>query len=290
MPIINENYKNTNEEIIKIKYDYQNKNIEYLPTGTLHPSSYQPRKMFDTGALEDLAQSLRAHGILQPLIVSNDNDGSYSIVAGERRWRAAKIAGFETVPCIFRNPNEHAQLELALIENIQREELSSIEEAFAYQQLTENHGYSHDTLASQIGKSRSVISNTIRLLNLPKSIQNDLNMKVITAGHARALCSIENEAIQLKIHQAIIAKKLSVRQTEELIKNLKKEKSLSKLIDNVSPDLRYVCDLFKSHLGTKVKIAGDKSKGRIEINYYTMDDLERITELIIGDGLSLKND
>lgn len=289
MPLNVEDIKNSNININKIRNDYQNKNIEYLSIAALHPSSYQPRKTFDPSALEDLAQSLRAHGILQPLIVCDDNDGSYSIVAGERRWRAAKIAGFESVPCIFRNPNEHAQLELALIENLQREELSPIEEAFAYHQLTENHGYSHDTLASQIGKSRSAISNTIRLLSLPKTIQNDLNTKIISAGHARALCSIENETLQLKIHQAIIAKKLSVRQTEELIKNLKKEKSLKKLIDNVSPDLRYVCDLFKSHLGTKVKITGDRSKGKIEINYYTIDDLERITELIIGDGLPAKN-
>lgn len=265
---------------------YQNQIIEYIAIEMLEPLENQPRHNFDQESLEDLAQSIRTYGILQPIIVSTDTKDQITIIAGERRWRAAKIAGLDKVPCIVREIHDHSRLELALIENIQRESLSAVEEAQSYKQLIEDHNYSQETLASRIGKNRATIANTIRLLTLPEKILADLNKRVISAGHARALCSFDNEKMQLKAHSIIVKKKLSVRQTEDLIKSFKSEKNQKTLIDSISPDLRYICDQYKGHLGTKVKITGDTNKGKIEISYYTLDDLERISELILGNIIS----
>ena len=266
------------------------KNYQLIPIDQLCPMENQPRQYFDQESLEELAQSIRTYGIIEPLVVTSDINENISIIAGERRWRAAKLAGLTEVPCIFRDLHNHSQLELALIENIQRENLSSLEEAFSMQQLLDEYEYTHENLANRLGKSRSAITNAVRLLALPEKIQADLNVKLISAGHAKALCSLNDEKQQLKAHQIILKKKLSVRQTEDLIKDMKKEKEPKKLIDHISPDLRYVCDQFKGHLGTKVKIAGDTNRGKIEISYYTMDDLERISELILGSfNLNEKN-
>ncbi|KAB8030889.1 ParB/RepB/Spo0J family partition protein [Fluviispira multicolorata] len=265
---------------------YQNQVIEYISINLLAPMENQPRYTFEQESLEELAQSIRTYGILQPLIVSLEKDGQITIIAGERRWRAAKIAGLESVPCIVRELHDHSRLELALIENIQRESLSALEEAHSLKQLIEEHNYTQDALATRIGKSRATVTNTIRLLTLPEKVQDDLQNKTISAGHARALCALNNEKLQIKALSIIVKKKLSVRQTEDLIKNLKSEKHQKTLIDSISPDLRYICDQFKGHLGTKVKITGDTNKGKIEISYYTLDDLERISELILGNLLS----
>lgn len=272
----------------EIKQNYQH--LENIPVNLLYPMENQPRKIFEQESLKELAQSIKTYGILQPLIVTLDSNKEFTIIAGERRWRAAKLAGLTEVPCILREIQEHSQLELALIENIQREELSPLEEAISIQQLLEEHEYTHENLANRLGKSRSAITHSIRILTLPEKIKDALNTKLITAGHARALCALESEKQQLKAHQIILSKKLSVRQTEDLIRNMKKEKEPKKLQDLISPDLRYVCDQFKGHLGTKVKIAGDTHRGKIEISYYTMDDLERISELILGNfSLNGKN-
>ncbi|RDB36719.1 MAG: ParB/RepB/Spo0J family partition protein [Spirobacillus cienkowskii] len=268
---------------------YQNQIVEYLSVNLLTPLEKQPRYSFNQEGLEDLAQSIRTFGILQPIIVSLENNNQIKIIAGERRWRAAQIAGLDKVPCIIRELHDHSQLELALIENIQRESLSPVEEAKSFKQLLDDHNYSQDDLASRLGKSRTSITNTIRLLSLPEKILNDLHSRVVSAGHARALCSCENEKLQLKAHSIIVKKKLSVRQTEELVKTIKLEKTQKALIDSISPDLRYICDQYKGHLGTKVKITGDTNKGKIEISYYTLDDLERISELILGNVISPKN-
>ncbi|MES2613850.1 MAG: ParB/RepB/Spo0J family partition protein [Bdellovibrionota bacterium] len=261
------------------KYSQQ---LENIPINLLHPMENQPRRFFDAESIEELAQSIRTYGILQPLIVTLDDDKNMIIIAGERRWRAAQLAGLTELPCIFREIVEHSKLELALIENIQREELSPLDEANSMLQLLNEYEYTHEALANRLGKSRSTVTHAIRMLSLPEKITQDLSAKLITAGHARALCTLEEEKLQLKAHQIILTKKLSVRQTEDLIRNLKKEKEPKKLVDHISPDLRYVCDQFKGHLGTKVKIAGDTNRGKIEISYYTLDDLERISELILG--------
>ena len=256
--------------------------LEYIPINDLIPMKNQPRTSFNEESLEELAQSIRNFGILQPLIVTYNQNQELSLVAGERRWRAAKIAGLNEVPCIFRNMEEHSQLEMALIENIQREDLSPLDEALSLQQLLDDHQFTHENLAKRIGKNRSSITNSIRILQLPEKIKQDLHTKQITAGHAKALAALSDKKLQLKAHQLIINKKLSVKQTEDLVRQMKKEKAPTKLQDLISPDLRYVCDQFKGHLGTKVKIAGDTNQGKIEISYYTLDDLERISELILG--------
>lgn len=265
---------------------YQNQLIEYISTDLLSPMANQPRSHFEQEALEELAQSIRTYGILQPLVVNLEKNGQITIIAGERRWRAAKIAGLETVPCIVRELHEHSQLELALIENIQRESLSALEEAQTFHRLIEDHNYTQDALANRIGKSRTSITNSLRLLSLPDPILHDLHNNCISAGHARAICALSSEKLQLKAHSIVVKKKLSVRQTEDLVKNFKLDKNQKTLSDSISPDLRYICDQFKGHLGTKVKIAGDTNKGKIEISYYTLDDLERISELILGNFLN----
>lgn len=260
--------------------------IRELELSQLTPLKGQPRRLFEDGPLADLANSIRNYGILQPLIVSHNGGGLFTIIAGERRWRAAHLAGLSKVPCIVRNPNEHTALEIALIENIQREELSPVEEARTLERLLNDYSYTQETLAAKIGKERSTVSNALRLLNLPDEILADLDARVLTAGHARALCGLEEKRHQLRARETIVRKKLSVRQTEELIKKYKREQAQPKpLANNLSQDLRHLCDQFKGHLGTKVRISGSPEKGRIEISYYTQEDLERIADLVLGGGL-----
>lgn len=264
--------------------------VENLDLDSVKPMHNQPRQLFDDATLEELATSIKSYGILQPLIVTKDMTGNFTLIAGERRWRAARLAGLTQVPCIVRKPDEHSELELALIENIQREELNSVDEARALQRLITDHQYTHETLAAKIGKERTTITNTLRLLTLHPEILEDISQKRLTSGHARALCALEDRKIQLRARDTVIAKKLSVRQTEELVKNIKRggTDARSSSTEEISPDLRYICDQFKGHLGTKVKIAGSSSKGKIEINYYTLEDLERLTELILGNPLATR--
>ncbi len=260
--------------------------VRELELSQLTPLKGQPRRLFEEGPLTDLAQSIKNYGILQPLIVSHNGGGHFTIIAGERRWRAAHLAGLSRVPCLVRNPNEHTSLEIALIENIQREELSPVEEARTLERLLNEHEYTQETLASKIGKERSTVSNALRLLSLPEEILFDLDSRTLTAGHARALCGLEDKRTQLRIRQLIHKKRLSVRQTEELVKRHKRELAQPQpATANIPQDLRNLCDQFKGHLGTKVRISGSSEKGKIEISYYTQDDLERIAELVLGGGL-----
>ena len=264
-----------------------NQTIEQIPTSLLAPMVNQPRQNFVEDTLEELAASIRTYGILQPLIVAQDEHEGFVIIAGERRWRAAKAAGLPNVPCLVRRRDEHSQLEIALIENIQREELSAVDEARAYQRLLQEHGYSHDTLSGKIGKDRTTVSNSLRLLTLPPEILEDVQQKRLSAGHARAICALDEKKMQLRVRDMVLSKKLSVRQTEDLVKQLKKGKQDPKpLKDNLPPDLRHLCDQFKGHLGTKVRISGGNDRGKIEISYYTPDDLDRIAELVLGNPLA----
>jgi ParB family chromosome partitioning protein len=260
-----------------------------ISTSQLSPLVDQPRTEFYSSTLDELAVSIKNYGILQPIVVApTDQQGNYTIIAGERRWRAAQLAGLETVPCILRQPTEHSSLELALIENIQREELSSLDEARAFSRLIDEHSYTQDTLASKVGKDRATIANSLRLLSLPPEILADLQAKVLTAGHARALCSLDEKKMQLKVRDMIVSKKLSVRQTEDIVKELKKDRDSNEPAgtSQLSPDLRHLCDQFKGHLGTKVRISGTAERGKIEISYYTFEDLERIAELMLSPGLN----
>ncbi|MBM3382064.1 MAG: ParB/RepB/Spo0J family partition protein [Betaproteobacteria bacterium] len=260
-----------------------------LNVTNLRPLRDQPRTEFYSSTLDELATSIKNYGILQPLVVTQTEPGGhYTIIAGERRWRAAQIAGLETVPCVMRQPREHSALELALIENIQREELSALDEARAFSRLLDEYSYTQDTLASKVGKDRATIANSLRLLSLPPEILADIQSRAITAGHARALCSLDEKKLQLKVRDMIVSKKLSVRQTEDIVKELKKDRDAADAPakTQLSPDLRYLCDQFKGHLGTKVRITGDADRGKIEISYYTFEDLERIAELMLSKGLN----
>lgn len=262
--------------------------IRDIRLSNIHPMKNQPRQHFDEKAIEELSGSIKAYGVIQPLIVTENGVGEYQLIAGERRWRAAKLAGLSVVPCIVRDSlREHTKLELALIENIQREELSPVDEAKALQQLVDNYSYTQDEVAQKIGKERSTVSNALRLLSLPHEILDDLQQKKMTSGHARALCAVESRPDQLAIRDLILSKKLSVRQTEDLIKKYKnglRSGGVSRSED-ISPDLRHLCDLFKGHLGTKVKISGEAARGKIEISYYSLEDLERISDLMLGNPL-----
>jgi ParB family chromosome partitioning protein len=260
-----------------------------LSPAQLTPLVDQPRTEFYSSTLDELAVSIKNYGILQPIVIAPTKDADkYTIIAGERRWRAAQIAGLNKVPCVVRQPTEHSSLELALIENIQREELSPLDEARAFSKLIDEHAYTQDTLANKVGKDRATIANSLRLLSLPAEILTDLQAKSLTAGHARALCSLDEKKMQLKVRDMIISKKLSVRQTEDIVKELKKDRDSNEPTGSqqLSPDLRHLCDQFKGHLGTKVRITGTAERGRIEISYFTFEDLERIAELMLSPGLN----
>jgi ParB family chromosome partitioning protein len=260
--------------------------VRELELSQLTPLKGQPRRLFEEGPLTDLANSIRNYGILQPLIVSHNGGGLFTIIAGERRWRAAHLAGLSHVPCLVRNPNEHTALEIALIENIQREELSPVEEARTLERLLNEHNYTQETLASKIGKERSTVANALRLLSLPEEVLSDLDARTLSAGHARALCGLDDKRAQIRTREIILKKKLSVRQTEDLVKKYKRNSNKPQPMNGSIPqDLRNLCDQFKGHLGTKVRISGSPEKGKIEISYFTQDDLERIAELVLGGGL-----
>ncbi|NBX16033.1 MAG: ParB/RepB/Spo0J family partition protein [Proteobacteria bacterium] len=255
----------------------------------LTPLVDQPRTEFYSSTLDELAVSIKSYGILQPIVIAPTTEpDKFTIIAGERRWRAAQIAGLSKVPCVIRQPSEHSSLELALIENIQREELSPLDEARAFSRLIDEHSYTQDTLANKVGKDRATVANSLRLLSLPAEILTDLQAKALTAGHARALCSLDEKKMQLKVRDMIISKKLSVRQTEDIVKELKKDRDANEPSGSpqLSPDLRHLCDQFKGHLGTKVRITGTADRGRIEISYYTFEDLERIAELMLSPALN----
>jgi len=278
--------------------DYQNpsttmkkagQSILELSPAQLSPLVDQPRTEFYSSTLDELAVSIKNYGILQPIVVSPTTQADkFTIIAGERRWRAAQLAGLDKVPCVIRQPSEHSSLELALIENIQREELSALDEARAFSRLIDEHAYTQDTLAAKVGKDRTTIANSLRLLSLPAEILADIQGKILTAGHARALCSLDEKKMQLKVRDMIVSKKLSVRQTEDIVKELKRDRESNEPTgtQQLSPDLRHLCDQFKGHLGTKVRITGTAERGRIEISYYTFEDLERIAELMLSPGLN----
>jgi ParB family transcriptional regulator, chromosome partitioning protein len=259
--------------------------VEELPLALLKPMKDQPRQSFHDDTLEELATSIRTYGILQPIIATAADDGkTYTIIAGERRFRAATLIGLKTMPVIVRAQSEHTDLELALIENIQREDLNPIDEARALNRLVQEHNYSQETLASRIGKDRATISNMLRLLTLPEEIIADLREKRLTAGHAKALCALDGRKMQIKVRDLIFSRKLSVRQTEDLVKSLKKGKAEPKVLtDHLPPDLRHLCEELKSNLQMKVRISGASDKGKIEIEYFSLDDLERLSKILLGD-------
>ena len=253
-----------------------------LPISQVEPGLNQPRKRFDQGALDDLAESIRVHGIIQPLTVRRLATGYYQIIAGERRWRAAKAAGLEEVPAVIIEADDRKVMELGLIENLQREDLNPAEEARGYRTLMEEYGLTQEQVAQQMGKSRPAITNTLRLLALPDEVLALMEEGTLSAGHARAILGAPSPALQKEAAARVVKEQLSVRQTEALIKTLQKEKKEKP--KEAAPDLSlYLGELEKDlagRLGRKVKIAHKGKKGRIELEYYSEQDLETLLELL----------
>lgn len=263
--------------------------ILMLKLDLVQPNKEQPRKTFDEEKINELAESIKNYGVLQPLLVQK-NDSFYEIIAGERRWRAAKAAGLKEVPAVLKEYSKQEAMEISLIENVQRADLNPIEEALGYRQLIDEFGLTQEEIAVRVAKSRTVITNTMRLLKLDEQIQNMLVQGVITSGHARALLSLEDTQMQLKAAKEILDKKLSVRETERLVKRLQKEASGEKNEEKKKDETLALIyqdleDRMKSVMGTKVSIHNkDKNKGRIEIEYYSEAELERIVEMIESIG------
>lgn len=241
----------------------------------------QPRKSFDDEKIMELAESIKSNGIIQPLILRKDKD-EYIIVAGERRWRAAKYIGIKEIPSVIMDLTEKQILEISLIENIQREDLNSIEEAIAYKKLISDFDLTQEQLSKRIGKSRVAITNTMRLLNLSEDVQQYIIEGVISEGHGRALLAITDSKLQCELAQNVIDDKLSVRELEFLIRKLKtkSEPSKSKAKKETNPYYKEVIEKLENYFGTKVNVTNKNNKGKIEIEYYSEEDLQRILEII----------
>jgi ParB family chromosome partitioning protein len=247
----------------------------------IRPNTRQPRKDFDDDAIVELTASIKEKGIIQPIVVRQAGSG-YEIIAGERRWRAAQRAGIVRVPVIVKDASDGEALELALVENLQREDLNPIEEATGYQHLIEVYGLTHEEVSVQIGKDRSTITNQLRLLKLSEEAKRALIEGEITAGHARALLSLDSLSEANLVLQAIRKQKLSVRMTESLIRNMHREKKSEVSPKVVDPYLQRITDDLKGSLSTQVRIIYNRGKGRIEIDYYSDDELERLASTLLG--------
>ena len=255
----------------------------YVKITKVEPNREQPRKNFDEDALQELADSIKQYGIVEPLIVQ-DRKTYYEIIAGERRWRAAKLAGLKEVPVIVRNYTEQEIVEISLIENIQREDLNPIEEAQAYRRLLTEFNLKQDEVAERVSKSRTAVTNSMRLLKLCDEVQQMIIDDMISTGHARALISIEDPEQQYMIAQRVFDEKLSVREVEKMVKDLNKpQKPKKEIIEDKSLDIIYqdIEEKLKQSLGTKVSISSKgNGAGKLEIEFYTHDDLDKMIELL----------
>jgi ParB family chromosome partitioning protein len=260
------------------------RSLLYCGIEEIHPNRSQPRKHFDEPKLQELADSIKEKGILEPLIVRRAAEG-YEIVVGERRWRAAQKAGLKEIPVLLKELDDREVLELSLIENLQRDDLNPLEEAEAYKRLTEEFGLNQEELGSRLGKDRSTVANTLRLLKLPYEVREQLLRNRITPGHARAILSLESREKQKELCGLVIQKGLSVREAENLAKRWSKTSrkvtASEKKRGDLESQLIALGDSLRRHLGTKVLIRAKGKRGKIEIEYYSFEDLERIVETIL---------
>ena len=254
-------------------------NVQELPIGSIVANPRQPRKAFDDNTLRDLAQSLKRSGVLQPVVVRRHGQ-QFQIVVGERRWRAASMAGLSHIPVVVREATDAETLELALVENLLREDLNPMEEAEAYQRLLGEFDWTQEDLGERVGKDRSSVANCLRLLKLPELIQDDLRAGRLTMGHARALLSLDSPAEQLKLRSEILAHSWSVRTTEAGVQ--RKQRHVARRAGRRSAELTALEDSLRESLATRVRLVGSERAGRIEIVYTSAEDLERLTELITG--------
>ncbi|MDE3179572.1 MAG: ParB/RepB/Spo0J family partition protein [Acidobacteriota bacterium] len=257
--------------------------LQDIPLDRIDPNPFQPRRAFSADRINELAESIRATGVVQPVVLRRA-DARYQLIAGERRWRAAGLAGLAVIPSLVRDFSDRDALEIALTENVLREDLGPLEVARAYETLQEQFGYSQDQIAGRLGLNRSTVANTLRLLKLPSEIQNLLDEKKISAGHARALLSCPDEESQRKLALAIVGEGLSVRQAERLAgsRPLEGHNRVAAIEDDkVDPNVRAAIQELERTLGTRVRVSGSSERGKIEISFYSGQDLNRIFDLIV---------
>lgn len=275
-------------QIISDKYDSQAMDMDLKSRAAVtelniidvEPNKNQPRRVFDKEKLDELTESIEKNGVIQPINVVKNGD-RYMIVTGERRWRASKQAGLKTIPAIIREYDEAKVMEIALIENLQREDLNPVEEAQGYKALVEKYSLTQDQISERVGKSRSAVANSMRLLNLPKKVLDMLEENKISSGHAKVLLSVSGKTEQTEIAQLIFDKQMSVRETENYIKSKGKVKKTPPKADNeVKMVIKETEDAFSKSLGTKVRIKDTNGKGKIEISYFSHDEFDRISEIL----------
>jgi ParB family chromosome partitioning protein len=259
--------------------------LEQVPLDRIDPSPLQPRRAFPEDSLKELADSIRASGVVQPILLRRSAlaEARYQLVVGERRWRAARAAGLESIPAIIRELNDQDALELALTENLLRQDLNPLEVARAYQALLEKYHLSHEQVAERLGLNRSSVTNTLRLLRLPAAVQEMLSNDEITYGHARALLGVDSEAAQAQLASMIAQRGLSVRQVEDMVAARGRKSAAKKPASKAAsdPNIRAAALELERTLGTRVKILGDGRRGKIEISYFSAQDLNRIYDLIV---------
>ena len=274
------------ENVVTYKEDGSlNEGVMEVDIEKIEPNPGQPRKIFDELPLRELAESIKIHGIIQPILITpRPGSDGFIIIAGERRYRAAKMAGLERVPVISKTFSERQKKEIALIENLQREDLNPMEEAQAIASLISEYNLSQEEVAVALGKSRPAVTNSLRLLNLEPEVQNAIYAGRLSAGHGRALASVKNREVQLSYANAAQDKKMSVRELELMVNAYmnpaKKPEAISKIKPKTPLELRGLVDMMQKTFGTKVMAVGNEKKGRIYMDYYTSDDLDRIYELI----------
>jgi ParB family transcriptional regulator, chromosome partitioning protein len=255
--------------------------LREVPVDAIRPNPWQPRTHFDEGELEELAQSIREHGVLQPVLVSQQQDGSYQLITGERRWRAVKKAGIATLPAMVKEVTPQASLELALVENIQRRDLNPLEEAAAFRALLDEHGLTQEQLGQRIGKSRVAITNTLRLLNLPNDVREALANGSITEGHARAILMANGESARLRLLERVLEQHLSVRDTEALAREMNASHERSATQAATDPDVERLEDAFRQALGTRVRLVKGRRGGRLVITFFSDDELQGLYERLV---------
>ena len=261
----------------------ERKGVVMLGIEEIHPDKAQPRRHFDDGHIAELAESIKAKGVLQPLLVRRGAEG-FILIAGERRWRAAQKAGLHELPALVKEVSEREAFELALIENIQREDLNPVEEAEAYQRLIEEHGLTQEEMARRIGKDRSTIANSLRLLRLPDNIKQAVVSNALSMGHARALLGLSDEGNLKKAADKVMAEGLSVRAAEQLVQRLKSKRGgTAKSARESSAQLKHLTEKLQRKLGTRVELKDRGAAGTIEVHYTTHADLDRILSAILGD-------
>ena len=271
----NDNYKN-----ITTQKKENNTGVLEIDINKIKPNPNQPRKNFDQDALNELAASIKVHGIVQPIVLNQQPDGQYLIIAGERRWRAANICGLKTVPAVIKNYTDKQIKEISIIENLQREDLNPIEAAKAIKELMDEYGLTQETVSDRIGKSRSNVANTLRLLSLYPDGMEMVEKGKISSGHARCLVVIEDPKEQIRLAQMVVSKNLSVRDLEKAVKAYINPTKKVVVKEEQSLELKELINQMQKTFATKVSAIGNDSKGRIYIDYYTRDDLDRIAELL----------